>query len=71
MSVMEDMFLRSMYFPKNPVSLSPPKWYRQLPFPGFGTWTIKRYLNEKNLMHGRVMATISKFSPQIFETYFR
>ena len=31
---------------------------------------LKRYLNEKNLMHGRVMATISKFSPQIFETYF-
>ena len=28
------------------------------------------YLNEKNLTHGRVMATISKFSPQIFETYF-
>ena len=23
----------------------------------------------KNLMHGRVMATISKFIPQIFETY--
>ena len=32
---------------------------------------LKRYLNEKNLIHGRVMATISKFSPQIFETYFR
>ena len=31
---------------------------------------LKRYLNEKNLVHGRVMATISKFSPQIFETYF-
>ena len=31
---------------------------------------LKRYLNEKNLIHGRVMATISKFSPQIFETYF-
>ena len=29
----------------------------------------KRYLNEKNLIHGRIMATISKFSPQIFETY--
>ena len=24
----------------------------------------------KNLMYDRVMATISKFSPQIFETYF-
>ena len=31
---------------------------------------LKGYLNEKNLMHGRVMATISKFSQQIFETYF-
>ena len=30
----------------------------------------KRYLNEKNLTHGRVMATTSKFNPQIFETYF-
>ena len=29
----------------------------------------KRYLNEKNLTHGRVMATISKFSPQFFEGY--
>ena len=28
-------------------------------------------LNDKNLIHGRVMATISKFSPQVFETYFR
>ena len=27
------------------------------------------HLNEKNLMDGRVTATISKFSPQIFETY--
>ena len=32
---------------------------------------LKRYLNEKNLIHGRVMATISKLSPQVFETYFR
>ena len=24
---------------------------------------LKRYLNEKDLIHGRVMATISKFSP--------
>ena len=31
---------------------------------------LKRYLNEKNLIHSRVMATISNFSPQIFETYF-
>ena len=26
---------------------------------------LKRYLNEENLIHGRVMAMISKFSPQI------
>ena len=32
---------------------------------------LKRYLNEENLIHGRVMATISKFSPQIFKMYFR
>ena len=32
---------------------------------------LKRYLNEKNLIHGRVMATTSKFSPQTFETCFR
>ena len=30
---------------------------------------LKRYLNEKILIHGRVMATISEFSPHIFETY--
>ena len=29
------------------------------------------YLNEKNLIHDRIPATISKFSPQIFETYFK
>ena len=27
------------------------------------------YLNQKNLIHCRVTATISKFSPQIFNTY--
>ena len=32
---------------------------------------LKRYPNENNLIHGRAMTTISKFSPQIFETYFR
>ena len=32
---------------------------------------LKRYLNEKNLIHGRVKATISKFSTWIFETYFK
>ena len=31
---------------------------------------LKGYLNEKSLIHGRVMATISKFSPQNFGTYF-
>ena len=36
----------------------------------YSVTALKRYLNEKNLIHGRVMATISKFSPQIFETYF-
>ena len=30
---------------------------------------LKRYLNEINLICGRVMASISDFSPQIFETY--
>ena len=30
---------------------------------------LNHYLNEKNLIHFRVMAMISKFSPQIFETY--
>ena len=33
--------------------------------------TQTEYLSEKDLIHGRVMATISKFSAQIFETYFR
>ena len=32
---------------------------------------VKRYPNEKNLLHSRVMATISAFCPQIFETYFK
>ena len=32
--------------------------------------SLKCHLNEKNLIHSRVTATISKFSPQIFETYF-
>ena len=30
---------------------------------------LKCYLNKKNLIHGRVTATISKFIAQIFETY--
>ena len=28
---------------------------------------LKRCMNEKNLIHDRVMATISKFSPQMFQ----
>ena len=31
---------------------------------------LKRYLNKKNLIQGRVMESIQNFSPQIFETYF-
>ena len=31
---------------------------------------LKCYPDEKNLILGRVMATISKFSPQIFKMYF-
>ena len=30
---------------------------------------LNHCMNEKNLIHGRVMATISKFNAQIFETY--
>ena len=36
----------------------------------YSVGALKRCLNEKNLIHGRVMATISKFSPEIFEAYF-
>ena len=32
---------------------------------------LKHYLNEKNLIHGRVMATISKLGVLIFETCFK
>ena len=31
---------------------------------------LKRHLNKKNLIQGRVVATISKFIPKSFETYF-
>ena len=31
---------------------------------------LKRYLNEKNLIHGREATMISKFSALIFEKYF-
>ena len=31
---------------------------------------LKRYLNKKNVIQGRVVATISEFIPKSFETYF-
>ena len=43
--------------------------YRTLKIKFSSVRALKCYLNEKNLIHGRVMATISKFSP-VFETYF-
>ena len=45
--------------------------YRTSKIKFYSVRALKCYLNEKNLIHGRVTATISKFSPQIFETYFR
>ena len=45
--------------------------YRTSNIKFYSVRALKCYLNEKNLIHGRVTATISKFSPQIFETYFR
>ena len=50
-----------------------PRYFSPLGFdtkPKKSSSAFKRCLNEKNLIHGRVVATISKFSPQIFETYF-
>ena len=44
--------------------------YRTSKFKFYSVRALKRYLNEKNLMHGRVMSTISMFSRLIFETYF-
>ena len=43
--------------------------YRTSKIKFYSVRSLKCYLNEKNLIHGRVTATISKFSPQIFETY--
>ena len=37
---------------------------------GFDVETNSDHKTPKIKLHGRVMATISKFSPQIFETYF-
>ena len=45
--------------------------YRTSNFKFYSVRALKCYLNEKNLILGRVTATISKFSPQMFETYFR
>ena len=45
--------------------------YRTSKIKFYSVRALKCYLNEKTLTHGRVTATISKFSPQIFETYFR
>ena len=45
--------------------------YRTSKIKFYSVRTLKCYLNEKNLIHGQVTATISKFSPQICETYFR
>ena len=45
--------------------------YRASNIKFYSVRALKCYLNEKNLIHGRVTATISKFSPQIFETYVR
>ena len=33
--------------------------------------TLKCYLNEKNLIHGLVIATVLKLSPHNFKTYFK
>ena len=43
--------------------------YRTSKIKFYSVRALKCYLNEKNLIHGRVTATIKKFSPQIFETY--
>ena len=45
--------------------------YRTSKIKFYSVRALKYYLNEENLTHGRVTTTISKVSPQIFETYFR
>ena len=52
------MFPRSMSFPKNHASLSPPKWCRQPQFLGFGTWTITQ-IRQKPLEIYQLTDTIS------------
>ena len=44
--------------------------YRTSKIKFYSVRALKCYLNEKNLINSRVTATISKFSSQIFETYF-
>ena len=44
--------------------------YRSSKIKFYSVRALKCYLNEKNLMHDRVTATIPQFSPQIFEAYF-
>ena len=45
-------------------------YYRTLKIKLCSARPLKSYRNEKNLMHGRVIATMSKISAHIFETYF-
>ena len=45
--------------------------YRTSTIKFYSERALKCYPNEKNLIHGEVTATISKFSPQIFETCFK
>ena len=40
--------------------------YRTSKIKFYSVRALECYLNEKNLIHGRVTATISKFSPQMF-----
>ena len=44
--------------------------YRTSKIKFYSVSALKRCLNEKNPIHGQIMAAISKFSPQIFETCF-
>ena len=41
--------------------------YKTLKIKFYSVRALKCYLNEKNLIHGLVTATISKFSPQILK----
>ena len=44
--------------------------YRTSKMKFYSVRALKCYVNEKNLIHRRVAATISKLSKQIFEMYF-